>query len=168
MTKALMIIDVQASMFFGQWRIPNSAELLVRIGDRLMQARIDGMPVIHVQNDGGDDDMDAPGEPYWHLVFGVLENELVLRKTKPNLFENAEVAHELQARGITSLEIVGVQSDMCVRATAIGALENGFEVSLDRNMHATFDGGWPGATEGPSATELADQVQLDVESWKKN
>jgi streptothricin hydrolase len=168
MTKALMIIDVQASMFFGEWRIPNSAELLVRIGDRLMQARIDGTPVIHVQNDGDEAEMDAPGEPYWHLVFGVLDSELVFRKTRPNLFENSEVAQELRARGVSSLEIIGVQSDMCVRASCIGALENGFQVSLDRNMHATFDGGWPGATEGPSATELSDQVQSEVENWKKS
>lgn len=166
MTKALMIIDVQSSMFFGNWKIPNSEALLVRIGDRLLKARVEGTPVIHVQNDGSDDDMDAPGEPYWHLVFGVLDNELVLRKTKPNLFENSEIAQELRARGVTSLEIIGVQSDMCVKATSIGAKQNGFEVFLDRNMHATFDGGWPGATEGPSATVLSDQVQSEVDDWK--
>jgi len=164
MSKALMIVDVQAGAFFGKWKIPNSQDLLVRIGERLMEARESGMPIIHIQNDGPADSADAPGEPMWELVFSVRENEIVFRKTKPNVFEDAEVAQELKARGISELEVVGVQSDMCVRASAIGAIDSGFRVSLDRNMHATYDGGWPGATEGPSATELSDSVQAEVEA----
>ena len=166
MSKALMIIDVQACMFFGDWKIPDSADLLARIGDRLLQARVEGVPVIHVQNDGGADEMDAPGEPYWHLVFGALDNELVFRKTKPNLFENLEVVKGLRARGITTLEIVGVQSEICVRSTSIGAMENNFEVLLDRNMHATFDGNSAGDENRPSAKQLSDHAQFEVESWK--
>lgn len=164
MTKALMIVDVQAGAFFGPWKIPNSQDLLVRIGERLMDSREAGMPVIHIQNDGPEGDADAPGEPMWELVFGQKDNEIVFRKTKPNVFEDPEVGQELHARGITELEVIGVQSDICVRASSIGAIDAGFQVSLDRNMHATYDGGWPGATEGPSATEISDRVQAEVEA----
>ena len=164
MTKALMIVDVQAGAFFGQWKIPNSEELLIRIGERLVEARSSGTPVIHIQNDGEAGDLDGPGAPLWELVFSARDDELVIRKTKPNVFEDASVAKQLKGLGITELEVVGVQSDICVRACAIGAIDSGFMVSLDRNMHATYDGGWPGATEGPAASDISDAIQAEVEA----
>ena len=88
MSKALMIVDVQVSLFLGPWPVPGAPELLQRIGDRLLKARLEGEQVIHVQNDGPEDEMDAPGEPWWELVLHPKDNELVVRKTTQNVFES--------------------------------------------------------------------------------
>ncbi|MEY3561883.1 MAG: hypothetical protein RL068_1035 [Actinomycetota bacterium] len=164
MAKALMIVDVQASMFFGPWAIPDAAPLLQRIGDRLLTARLQGEYVVHVQNDGPADEMDAPGEPWWELVFQPKDSELVVRKTVQNVFEsNPDLANELRARGVDEIELVGVQSDMCLRSSAIGAHEQGFKVSVDRALHGNFDGGFPGSDDPTPAGVISDRVQKELE-----
>lgn len=165
MSKALMIVDVQVSLFLGPWPVPGAPELLQRIGDRLLRARLEGEQVIHVQNDGPDDEMDAPGEPWWELVLHAKVSELVVRKTTQNVFEsNPDLAAELRARGITELEFVGVQSDMCLGASAKAAHELGFKISVERNMHATYDGGYPGSEDPTPATEISDRIQRELEA----
>ncbi len=163
MSSALMVIDVQVSMFFGPWPVPEAQPLLKRIGDRVLQARLDSEPVVFVQNDGPDDEMDAPGEPWWELVLAPKENEMVVRKTTQDVFEsNPNLADELRARGIRTLELVGVQSDMCLRASAIGAKRNGFEIVVKRELHATYDGGFPGSDDPTPANVISDRVQAEL------
>jgi nicotinamidase-related amidase len=167
MSKALMIIDVQASLFLGPWPVPGAPELLQRIGDRILKARLEGESVIHVQNDGPDDEMDAPGEPWWELVLHAKENELVVRKTHQNVFEsNPDLADELKTRGITDLEFVGVQSDMCLGASARAAHELGFKILVQRDLHATYDGGYPGSEDPTPAGEISDRIQRELEALK--
>lgn len=165
MSRALMIVDVQVSLFLGPWPVPGAAELLTRIGDRLLKARLEGEQVIHVQNDGPEDEMDAPGEPWWELVLHPKDNELVVRKTTQNVFEsNRDLAAELRSRGITELELVGVQSDMCLGASAKAAHELGFKILVERNMHATYDGGYPGSEDPTPASEISDRIQRELEA----
>ena len=167
MSKALVIVDVQASLFLGPWPVPGAPELLQRIGDRLLKSRLDGEHVIHVQNDGPEDEMDAPWEPWWELVLHAKDNELVVRKTHQNVFEsNPDLAAELRAKGITELEFVGVQSDMCLGASAKAAHDLGFKISVDRAMHATYDGGYPGSEDPTPASEISDRIQRELEALK--
>ena len=167
MSKALMIVDVQVSLFLGPWPVPGAPELLQRIGDRLLKARLDGEQVIHVQNDGPEDEMDAPGEPWWELVLHAKDNELIVRKTHQNVFEsNPDLAAELRAKGITELEFVGVQSDMCLGASARAAHDLGFKISVDRAMHATYDGGYPGSEDPTPASEISDRIQRELEALR--
>ncbi len=167
MSKALMIVDVQVSLFLGPWPVPGASELLQRIGDRLLKARLEGQQVIHVQNDGPADEMDAPGEPWWELVLHPKDNELVVRKTTQSVFEsNPDLAAVLRTKGITELEFVGVQSDMCLGASAREAHELGFKISVARNMHATYDGGYPGSEDPTPASEISDRIQRELEVLK--
>jgi nicotinamidase-related amidase len=167
MSKALMIVDVQANMFFGPWPIPEANELLRRIGDRLLQARLNGELVVHVQNDGPDGEMDAPGEPWWELVLHPTDKELVVRKTTQNVFEsNPDLANELRAHGVEEIELVGVQSDLCLLQSSKGAHAMGFAVKVERSMHATYDGGYPGSEDPTPATAISDRVQGEIDSLK--
>lgn len=165
MSSALMVVDVQVSMFFGPWPVPEAQTLLSRIGNRVLEARLAAEPVIFVQNDGPEDEMDAPGEPWWELVLAPRETEMVVRKTTQDVFEsNPNLASELRARGITKIELVGVQSDMCLRSSALGAKANGFEVLVKRELHGTYDGGFPGSDDPTPAAEISDRVQRELES----
>ena len=167
MSKALMIVDVQVSLFLGPWPVPGASGLLQRIGDRLLKARLEGEQVIHVQNDGPADEMDAPGEPWWELVLHPKDNELVVRKTTQSVFEsNPDLAAVLRTKGITELGFVGVQSDMCLGASAREAHDLGFKISVARNMHATYDGGYPGSEDPTPASEISDRIQRELEALK--
>lgn len=165
MSSALMVVDVQVSMFFGPWPVPGSEGLLRRIGDRVLEARLAGEPIVFVQNDGAEDEMDAPGEPWWELVLAPRDGELVVRKTTQDVFEsNPLLADELHSRGIDNLELVGVQSDMCLQASARGAKRNGFGVSVKRELHGTYDGGFPGSTDPTPAAVISDRIQAELEA----
>ena len=162
MSKALLVIDVQVCMFFGLWPVPNAPQLLSRIADRVLAARMDSTPVIWVQNDGPDGELDAPGMPYWELALGVSANEMVVRKTTQDVFEsNPMLASELRAKGIFELELIGLQSEMCLRASALGAKGAGFRVSVDRTLHGTYD------QDDKSAQQISDEVQLELEGALK-
>jgi nicotinamidase-related amidase len=105
----------------------------------------------------------------WELVFSPTEKELVARKTTMDVFEsNPELVAELRGRAIDELEIIGVQSELCLRSSALGALSHGFKIYVPAGLHSTYDGGYPGATSGPSASELSRQVQIELEAAMEN
>lgn len=157
MAKALFIVDVQHAQFFGPWAMPDAAALLHRIGDRLLAARQSGTPVFHIQNDGPEDEPDAPGLPFWQLVFAPTKGERVIRKSTPNVFDdNPYLDAELRHLGISEIEFVGVQSELCLRSCALGAKQLNYEISLDRALHGTFN------SEEESHHEISDRVQDEL------
>ena len=116
-------------MFFGEWPVPDAPALLTRIANRVLEARESGTTVIFVQNDGPEGELDAPGMPYWQLALAPGAGERVVNKTTQNVFEsNPNLASELQESGIKTLELIGLQSELCLYSSVLGALENGFMV----------------------------------------
>ena len=157
MATALFIVDVQHAQFFGPWAMPDSANLLSRIGNRLLLARQESTPVFHIQNDGPEGELDGPGQPFWQLVFNPAAGERVIRKTSPNVFDdNSYLDAELRHLGISSIEFVGVQSELCLRSSFLGAKALGFEVMLDRSLHGSFD------SNDQTHSEVSDAVQLEL------
>ncbi|MFC0674226.1 isochorismatase family protein [Brachybacterium hainanense] len=53
--------------------------------------------------------------------------------------EGAPLAELLRARGITAVDVVGVATDHCVRATALDAVSAGFQVQLIADQTAAVD-----------------------------
>jgi streptothricin hydrolase len=157
MANALFLIDVQHAQFFGPWAMPQAPELLHRIGDRLLSARQEGTPVFHIQNDGPEEEPDAPGMPFWQLVFQPASGERVIRKTSQNVFEdNPYLDAELRHLGISSIEFVGVQSELCLRSCLLGAKELGYEVLLRRDLHGSFD------SDSETHEQVSDAVQQEL------
>ena len=157
MAQALFIVDVQHAQFFGPWAMPDSANLLHRIGNKLLAARHAGIPVFHIQNDGPEDELDAPGLPFWQLVFAPASGERVIRKTSQNVFEdNPYLDAELRHLGISAIEFAGVQSELCLRSSALGAKQLGYEIALERALHGTFN------SENESHEIISDRVQAEL------
>jgi nicotinamidase-related amidase len=108
--------------------------------NRIEQARAVSTPVLFVQNDGEEPWDDAPGHPGWELYFAPSAGERTVRKTTMNVFEsNPELAAELQSSGVTELELIGLQSELCVFESSKGALAAGFKVVIPEGLHATYD-----------------------------
>ena len=163
MSQALLVVDVQVNMVVGQYAVPNAEQFLAKFEQRILEARKNGQDVIWVQNDGPEDDVDEPFSEGWQLYFEPVEGDRVIRKTTQNVFEsNPRLAAELEADGIDSLELIGMQSEYCVQASARGAKAAGFDVVLQPDLHATFHDGTPATNFTTdykvSATDLAAQV----------
>jgi len=55
-----------------------------------------------------------------------------------NAFAHTDLAQRLRDHGISEVHLVGVCTDICVFATAMGAFENGFKVVVHKGGTATF------------------------------
>jgi nicotinamidase-related amidase len=137
----LMLVDVQRNLLEGDAAVAGAAELRRVLGRLLGAARAAAIPIVHVENDGDPGDPDEPGTPGWELVFAPEPGEPVVRKDTPDAFlSNPALADVLHAMGVDTLVVAGLQSELCVQATALGARERGFAVVVPADAHTTFDG----------------------------
>jgi len=149
--RTLLMIDVQRNMLLRPQPVPDARAVGSKIARILQQARSSGAMVVHVRNNGGKDDPDAPGTTGWELVHDAAGSEAVIDKRTPNSFAGTELGSLLaDAR---DLVIVGMQSEYCVRETSLAALEQGFTVVLPRGAHATYGNRQRSAAQIAAAVE---------------
>ena len=146
-TLALLVIDVQTGAFDGQ-RCPPIADadrLLSTTQGLIAAARAATLPVIHVQHGDDAGQVFEEGSAQWHIHPKVVpaSGELVVRKRESSAFAGTALEAELRQRGITTLAVCGLQSELCVTNTTLAALERGFDVLLAHDGHGT----WPGASQ---------------------
>lgn len=159
MSRLLVVVDVQVAMVTGDFAVPSSEEFLAKWQARIEAARLAGTEVLFVQNDGEEPWDDAPGHPGWELYFTPNEGEQTVRKTTMNVFEsNPDLASALIDDGVTELELIGLQSELCVFESSKGALAAGFKVVVPEGMHATYD------SEGDKSVEISAAIQDRLES----
>jgi nicotinamidase-related amidase len=152
--RALLLIDVQRNMLLPPQPVPEAPAVGRRITEILERARHAGAMVVHVRNNGGHDDPDAPGTTGWELVHEAAGREAVIDKLTPDAFAGTELASLLaDAREVV---IVGMQSEYCVRETALAALERGLTVVVAQGAHATY-----GRRER-TAAEIAAAVEAEL------
>lgn len=151
---ALVIVDAQRHLLEGPSAVPNALLMVARLRTALDTARSNGQLVIHVQNDGPAGSASEPGRPGWELSFEPADDEWVIRKSTPDVFEsNPALAAEMAAAGIGRVVVVGMQSELCLQETSLGALEAGFDVRVPSALHTTYDGERP-------ASEIAADAEL--------
>jgi streptothricin hydrolase len=138
---ALLVVDVQAAFVDGAGAVPGAEPLRAVITRLVDRARSAGAVLVHLQNDGPPGAVDEPGSPGWRLWLPARPgpDELVLRKDSDDGFAGTGLAAELAARGVGGVAVCGVQSEMCVAATARSALAAGLRVVLPHDAHATYD-----------------------------
>ena len=154
----LLVVDMQRGLLTGSSAIPNAANV-VAAGDRLVQsARHVRALIVHVQNDGLEGATDEPGSPGWALAIEPLAAEPVVRKRDDDAFAGTGLEAILRERGANSVVICGVQSEMCVAATARPAMQRGPVVVLPRDAHGPF--AIPADTEGGVAVPAAQVARV--------
>ncbi|WP_431897490.1 isochorismatase family protein [Nonomuraea sp. bgisy101] len=151
----LLLIDVQRNMLEPPAPVPAWESVSAAIATLLDRARTAGEPVAWVRNAGGPDDADAPGTPGWELVHRPLDGEPVIDKVLPDAFANTDLGDLLFPA--SHLVVAGMQSEWCVRETALTALALGHEVTLVSGAHATHDDGRP-------AHEISREVEQELVS----
>jgi nicotinamidase-related amidase len=139
---ALIVVDVQVGVVDGAWEAPRVVANVARAVER---ARTAGVPVIWVQH--ADEDELPKGSPQWQWVpeLTPLPGEPLIGKQFNSAFEQTTLERELEGLGATQLLLAGAATNWCIRATAYGALERGYDLTLISDAHTTatmrFDDG---------------------------
>ncbi|GAB3819656.1 cysteine hydrolase family protein [Kribbella italica] len=152
----LLIIDVQVGHVQGDHAVPDARPLAEQVAVLLDAAREAGALVVHVQNDGEEGQVDAPGTPGWELHFAPVAGETVIRKEYDDAFRETSLEELLTAAEVKSLVVCGLMSEMCVSATARTALDRGYRVVLPHDAHGTTGvPGTPGLGEAIPAAVVS-------------
>ncbi len=129
----LLVVDVQVGVMSEAWDAPRVIENVSRTVER---ARALGVPVIWVQH--SDDDL-AYGSAAWQWVPELVpaEGEPLIHKLFNSSFEQTDLEDELAGLGATHIALAGAATNWCIRATAYGALERGYDLTLVKDAHTT-------------------------------
>ncbi len=125
--KALLIIDMQEKYFKNQGY---DRKLVSRVNKRIDEALENNETVIYILNFGKRKiDLDS-----YEFVAGLrVESELILSKTSPDAFTNPNLATLLKEKNVDEVEVVGIDGNVCVYKTALGAKKNGFKVAYNED-----------------------------------
>ena len=132
---ALLIVDVQVGVVADAWQ---RDAVVGRIAIAVERARAAGVPVVWVQHQ--DDELPA-GTPAWAWVpeLQPQDGELRIHKRFNSSFEDTTLLAELDRQGVSHVVLAGASTNWCIRATAYGALERGFDLTLVGDGHTTVD-----------------------------
>ncbi|MBC7727126.1 MAG: isochorismatase family protein [Microbacteriaceae bacterium] len=129
----LLVVDVQVDVMKEAWDAPR---IIQNIARAVVRARQMGVPVVWVQH--ADDDLPA-GSAGWQWVGALTPapGEPVIGKHFNSAFEQTTLADELARLGASHITLAGAASNWCIRATAHGALERGYDLTLVKDAHTT-------------------------------
>lgn len=141
---ALIIIDIQQFYFEGgRLQLTGPVEAAANARQVLEWFRAKGLPVVHVQHLGKDMPGPDPAcpDPQYRIRPEVLPaaGEKVVGKRHISSFRDTDLEAWLRAKGITKLVLCGMQTHMCLEATARAAADLGFEVTVIADACATRD-----------------------------
>ena len=129
----LLVVDVQAGVVQDAWEAPRVIGNVARAVER---ARAGGVPVVWVQH--ADDELPT-GSAAWQWVpeLAPAEGEALIPKNFNSSFEQTTLDDELARLGATHIVLAGAATNWCIRATAYGALERGYDLTLIKDAHTT-------------------------------
>lgn len=132
---ALLVIDVQKGVVLHAWQKESVVE---RINLAIASARNAGVPIIWVQH--SEEEMPV-GSEFWQIIPELVPQPQDARidKIYGSSFKETDLAEILAQENVSHLYITGSQSENCVNATTIDALERGFTVTLVSDAHTTDD-----------------------------
>lgn len=127
----LLIIDMQQIYFSKGWY---DTILITKINHRIDEVLVTGAQVIYVKNVAKHN-----GEPYISdFVEGLkVVGDNIFLKHAADAFTNPELDAFLKAQGVTSIEVVGIDGNVCVYKTALGAGKAGYEVRYNMDCIGT-------------------------------
>jgi len=130
----LLVVDVQVGVMRGAWDAVRVIRNILRAVDR---ARASNVPVIWVQH--SDQHPLLHGSPDWQWVpeLSPAEGEPRIHKQFNSSFEQTTLEEELARLGASHIVLAGAATNWCIRATAYGALERGYDLTLLKDAHTT-------------------------------
>ena len=142
---ALVVVDVQVAVISGVEGEPpafREAETLEQIQTLIDKARAAEAPIVYVQHESAEWPPMRPGADGWqiHPAITPKPGDPIIRKRSSDSFYGTPLRAELDRLGISRLVICGLESNLCVDATARRALSLDYDVVLAGDAHTTHDG----------------------------
>lgn len=130
---ALVVVDVQVGVMRGAW---DAARIVGNVVRAVERARGANVPVIWVQH--ADEEM-PKDSPQWQWVPELVPapGETRVHKQFNSSFEQTGLYSALAALGASHVVLAGASTNWCIRATAYGALERGYDLTLVSDAHTT-------------------------------
>lgn len=131
--QVLLVVDVQVGVMEGTWQAPRIIE---NINTAVAKARQQRVPVIWVQH--ADEEL-LQGSPEWQLVPELVpaEGEQRIYKGFNSSFEGTPLDEKLAELDAAHIVLAGAATNWCIRATAYGALDRGYDLTLLEDAHTT-------------------------------
>lgn len=139
----LLVVDVQVGVVQDAW---DARRVVANVALAVQRARAGKVPVVWVQHASAG----LPtGSAAWQWVpeLQPLASEPLVHKHFNSGFEHTELDATLAGLGATHIVLAGLATNWCIRATAYGALERGYDLTLVADAHTTHDMG-PGEDQG--------------------
>lgn len=129
----LVVVDVQVGVMRDAWRSPLIISNVARAVER---ARERDVPVLWVQH--ADQDL-VCGTPDWQWVPELVpaQGEPLIHKQFNSSFEQTALDEQLARLGATHLVLAGAATNWYIRATAYGAVDRGYDLTLVKDAHTT-------------------------------
>lgn len=130
---ALLVVDVQVGVMQDAWDAPRIVKNVSRVVER---ARTLAVPVVWVQHADEGLPKDSPA---WQWVPELVPaaGEPLIHKQFNSSFEMTRLDEELARLGATHIVLAGAATNWCIRATAYGALDRGYDLTLVSDAHTT-------------------------------
>ena len=131
--QVLIVVDVQIGVMQAAWQ---AARIIKNINIAVNKARMQNVPIIWVQH--SDDEL-IHDSPNWEWVpeLSPLAGEIRIDKNYNSSFEQTPLEETLASLGATHIVLAGAATNWCIRATAYGALERGYDLTLLEDAHTT-------------------------------
>ena len=129
----LMVVDVQVGVMGEAW---DACRVIGNVARAVERARARLVPVVWVQH--SDRDL-AHGSPPWQWVPELTprDGEVLIHKRFNSAFEQTALEDALASHAATHIVLAGAATNWCIRATAYGALDRGYDLTLLRDAHTT-------------------------------
>jgi nicotinamidase-related amidase len=129
----LLVVDVQVGVMQNAW---DAKRIIANIVLAVEKARDQKIPVIWIQHSGDGLDYDSQD---WQIVPELVPNqdEIHIYKQFNSSFEKTYLDDILAQLGATHIVLVGAATNWCIRATAFGALDRGYDLTLVKDAHTT-------------------------------
>ena len=139
---ALVVIDAQVNMSDPDYPCYDARGVIGKLRTLIDKAHAADLPVIYIQNNGPEGEVDYPHTPGWEIDPEVAPapGDTIIERTTPDSFHETSLGEKLAAGGIKDLVIAGFQTDWCVQTTTRQAVNFGYNVTLVKDAHSTLDG----------------------------
>ena len=129
----MVIVDVQVGVMKEAWQ---AQRVIANISRAVERARAQAVPVIWVQHSNHELPKDS-AQWQWVPELVPAEAEPLIHKKYNSAFEQTSLDSELAGLGATHIVLAGAATNWCIRATAYGALDRGYDLTLVEDAHTT-------------------------------
>ncbi|WP_130618013.1 isochorismatase family protein [Dyella amyloliquefaciens] len=132
---ALLVLDMQEGILANAWR---RESVIAHVAQLVVQARESGAPVVWIQHH--DEELARDSDAWqWVRELQPSPEERTFHKSANSAFEQTDLDAELGRLDISHIVLAGAMSNWCIRATAHGALDRGYDLTLVKDAHTTED-----------------------------